>query len=521
MLLELVQDITKLDQDGKEAADHLVASTMDTTWIPNPGPQTDAFFSEADELFYGGQAGGGKSALLVGLSQTQHEKSLILRRIREDAKDLAEDELIGRIHGGARDGWNGSDLVYRGEGHITSFGGCQAETDKQRYKGKPHDLKGFDELPDFLESQYQFIIGWNRSTTPGQRCRVVATGNPPTTAEGLWVIRRWAAWLDPKHSNPAKPGELRWYTTGEDDKEVEVEGRGPHLINGEQVYAKSRTFIRAGLEDNPDLAEDGQYAAMLAQLPKELRDAYRDGRFDLGLKDHPFQLIPTTWVMAAQERWKPKAPEGVPMCSIGADAAQGGEDDNTIVKRHGHWFSEIEVIPGKDTPLGTDIAGKVLAMRRDGAVIGIDCGGGYGSSAYKHFTDNDIPVVAYKGSEASKTKTSGTRYKLKNRRTEVYWKLMEALDPDQPGGSDIALPPDQELLSDLTALRYETNNGTIALEPKKKLIERIGRSTNKGDCVSIAYSVGNTIANMRGGWKSHGQVTIKRSSCSTRNRSRH
>ena len=29
-------------------------------WHPSPGPQTDAYFSEADELLYGGQAGGGK-----------------------------------------------------------------------------------------------------------------------------------------------------------------------------------------------------------------------------------------------------------------------------------------------------------------------------------------------------------------------------------------------------------------------------------------------------------------------------
>lgn len=30
------------------------------TWLPLPGPQTAAFYSEADELFYGGAAGGGK-----------------------------------------------------------------------------------------------------------------------------------------------------------------------------------------------------------------------------------------------------------------------------------------------------------------------------------------------------------------------------------------------------------------------------------------------------------------------------
>jgi hypothetical protein len=88
----------------------------------------------------------------------------------------------------------------------------------------------------------------------GQRCRVLVTSNPPTTADGLWVIRYWGPWLDPTHPNPAKPGELRWFTTigGED---VEVDGQGPHVIPGEPapVMARSRTYLPASLADNPDL----------------------------------------------------------------------------------------------------------------------------------------------------------------------------------------------------------------------------------------------------------------------------
>jgi hypothetical protein len=37
----------------------------------------------------------------------------------------------------------------------------------------------FDEGTDFLESQYRFIIGWNQSTDPKQRCRVIVASNPP------------------------------------------------------------------------------------------------------------------------------------------------------------------------------------------------------------------------------------------------------------------------------------------------------------------------------------------------------
>src|SRR4051794_21010050 len=109
------------------------------------------------------------------------------------------------------------------------------------FKGDPHDLIVFDEGTDFLESQYRFIIGWNRSTDPKQRCRVIVASNPPTTPEGLWVVKYWGPWLDTTHSNPAEPGELRWFTiVGGEDREVD--GPGPHMIEGEAVYARSRNI---------------------------------------------------------------------------------------------------------------------------------------------------------------------------------------------------------------------------------------------------------------------------------------
>jgi hypothetical protein len=57
---------------------------------------------------------------------------------------------------------------------------------------------------------------------------VLGLWNPP---EGFWVVKYWGPWLDKTHPNPAKPGELRWFTTvaGEDR---EVDGPGPHLIEG-------------------------------------------------------------------------------------------------------------------------------------------------------------------------------------------------------------------------------------------------------------------------------------------------
>lgn len=496
MLDELLARAQKLPP---EVHKQVLDKTKHLRWVPNPGPQTRAYFCKADELFYGGEAGGGKSALITGLAVNEHERSLLLRRHRDDAKDLAEQELLSRILDGNRDGWNGADLIYRLGKRTLEYGGCKDMEDRQRYKGKPHDLKAFDEITDFLEAQYRFIIGWNRSSTAGQRCRVVVTGNPPTTAEGLWVIKRWAAWLDPKHPNPAKDGELRWYVTDDDDNDVPVDGPGEYEINGKMVAARSRTFIRAGLSDNPELGDD--YKAVLDALPKELRDAYRDGKFSASLRDNPWQCIPTAWVLAAQQRWNNKPPAGIPMCAMGVDVAQGGDDNNVISIRHDSWFAPLTAIPGKQTPVGTDIAGVIVAQRRDNAMVIIDCGGGYGGSAFKHMVDNGIDAYAYKGAEGSESRTEDRTIGFVNRRTEAWWRFREALDPGQRGGSQIALPNDSRLLSDLTAPTYDTKNGKIRLEAKDELIKRLGRSTDHGDAVVICWYKGPRMASDYGVWK--------------------
>ncbi len=484
-ILSLVGDLSP-DQRGALASAAL-AGTKHLVWIPNPGPQTLAAQSDADELFYGGQAGGGKSDLAVGLSLTQHRRSLILRRYKTDAAALAEraKEILGSEKYEFRQQPT-TTLTYGDR--VTDYGGCQEESDKQRYKGNPHDLIAFDEVSDFLESQYKFIIAWNRSAVAGQRCRVLCTGNPPTTAEGLWVIRHWAAWLDPNHPRPAREGDLRWYTTGADGREIEVDGPGPHLVDGEKVVARSRTFIRARLSDNPDLAATN-YDAVLAALPPELREAYRSGRFDLGLKDDPWQVIPTEWIRAAQARWTERPPPGVPQTSIGCDVAQGGDDSTVLAPLHDWWFAPLVKVPGTLTPTGASVAGLVLQHRRDDSRIGVDMGGGYGGATYEHLKDNGIDVVGYKGAEATPRRTADRMLGFTNRRSEAYWRLREALDPGQPGGSPLALPPGAELLSDLTAPKYEVGPRGITITPKEKLVALLGRSPDEGDAVVIAWYV--------------------------------
>lgn len=481
--------LAKLDEGSKQQLLDALGDERKALWHPNAGPQTDACESLADELFYGGEAGGGKSDLLMGLGVTEHENSLLLRRTNKEASKFIKrfSEIVGH-----RDGWNGQLQTFVLPGRIVEFGGVQLEDDKQKYKGDPHDLIGFDEIADFTETQYRFIIGWNRSANKHQRCRVVAAGNPPTTPEGLWVLKYWGAWLDPTHPRPAKQGELRWYTTinGED---AEVDGPGPHLIDGEPIIARSRTFIRSHLSDNPDLAETN-YASVLAALPEELRAAYKEGRFDASLRDAPFQVIPTAWIEAAQARWTPDGYKGVMMTAMGLDPAGGGRDSAEIAARYGGWYDKIISAKGPDTADGSAMGGIVLRHRRDNCPVIVDVGGGYASGVIVRFKDNGIPYSRFDGSAGSAGVARGSGLKFLNKRAETWWRFREELDPEQQGGSAIALPPDPELKADLATPTWELTPRGIKLESKEDIRKRLGRSPGKGDAVVMALSEGNRAA---------------------------
>ncbi len=82
-----------------------VAHLTERPWLPNVGPQTEAFLSSADVLLYGGAGGGGKTDLGLGLAFTAHRRSLILRRKYANLGSLTERAL--EIHG-SREGFNGS-----------------------------------------------------------------------------------------------------------------------------------------------------------------------------------------------------------------------------------------------------------------------------------------------------------------------------------------------------------------------------------------------------------------------------
>lgn len=480
---EMARLMPFLSSDERAELDSLLTDGL-PLWMAQIGPQTMALESKADIVFYGGSAGGGKTDLLLGAALTEQEHSIIFRR--EAVQLVGLEERMTKILG-TRTGYNSTSGVWRLPGNrVLELGSVKEPDDWQKYQGRPHDLKGFDEITHFLETQFRTLIGWMRTDKPNIRQRVICAGNPPTSSEGEWVIRFWAPWLDPNHPNKAKPGELRWYVTDAQGKDMEVPGPEPVMVCKELMTPKSRTFIPSSVDDNLFLTLTG-YKATLQALPEPLRSQMLRGDFLAGRSDPVWQLIPTEWVKSAMARWRKRDVKG-PMSVIGLDIARGGIDQTTAARRHGTWFDELVTVPGVATKDGPQAAGFVAPLIRNGAPVAIDAIG-VGTSALDFIKGLNITCVPVVGSEKSEMMDKTGNLHFRNKRAEMYWLMREALDPTAE--DPISLPPDDELLGDLCAVRYKVVQAgrfaAILIRDKDEIREVLGRSPDKGDAVAMTF----------------------------------
>lgn len=463
-----------------------------TTWAPLPGPQAEAYYSTADIIGYGGAAGGGKTDLMVGMSLTRHKQSLICRK--DGMQLFGIRERLSQVLGGSQ-GWNGQDRVWRHDSGVIELRGLPHPGDEKKLQGRAHGLKAFDEATELLEAQVRFVMGWMRSEDPTVKPQTLMTFNPPTTVEGRWIIRYFGPWLDKKHRNRARMGELRLFTTiaGED---FETEDDRPFvLFNGQRVFdfdpddfspehiitPKSRTFIPSRVTDNPYYMRTG-YISTVQAMPEPLRSQMLFGDFEAGMEDDRWQVIPTNWVEAAMDRWKPRDAKGE-MDSMGVDPAMGGADKFVIARRHGTWFDDLLRYPGKTVPDGPTGAALVVMARRDRSPVHVDIIG-WGSSCFDFLIANEVQALKVNGSAKSLEITKEGGLKFVNERAADVWRMREALDPTSK--TPIALPDDSNLLADLTAYRWRMTPGGILIESKEEMRDRLGRSPDDGDAVCYA-----------------------------------
>ena len=457
-------------------------------WTPYNTMQKVGKASLAFETFCGGRARSGKSDFLLGLSFTDHKHSIIFRP--EFSQMEALEERSRELLSGTGARYNASPMSKRWRdipgGRTLKFGAIKYDSDVDKYFGRPHDLVAFDEIAKFKEKHYLSVWAWACSVNRDQRVRIVCAGNPPTDPEELWVKRRWAAWVDETHPNPAKPGELRWYVQL-DGKDTEVEGPDAEVIDstGKRLIPISRTFIPGELLD---FYKGTTYEAALDALPDSLRPQLRDGDFSAIQEDQPQQVIQSAWVRLAQQRWESMEKPNVPIRAVGVDVARGGEDQTVISKRWGNWFAPLVKYRGIETKTGQDVAAVVVENMfgtEKQAQIVLDLAG-VGSSPYDILISHNLRVDGFIGASASELTDKSQLLSFANRRAEAWWKFAEALAPDS--GEDIALPPDPEIIADLTAVRWKLTTRGIQIEDKAEIKKRIGRSPDCGDSIVMNYN---------------------------------
>lgn len=243
-------------------------SNAETTWRPNPGMQELFLSCPADEVFYGGAAGGGKTESLLVDAIRQIGKGgyhgLLLRRTYPELEKsliLRSHEIFPKITRGKcrYDSINHRWLFPNHD--IIEFGHCKTRQDVNKYQSAEYHYIGFDELTHFPHEVYLFLFSRLRSRRKEIKCYMRSASNPGGEGHN-WVKKRFIDRL--------KPCRIGYFKRVK-DQDIETDGTDTNSI--------SRCWIPAGVKDNPKI--DKSYETWLNQLPEILRKAFLLGDWNI------------------------------------------------------------------------------------------------------------------------------------------------------------------------------------------------------------------------------------------------
>ncbi len=421
--------------------------------------------------------------LLLGWALTGARKSIIFRRTYKQFTNIIDRGKA--ILGSSYNDYNANSMTFKNipGKRVLELGAINTEADVANFMGRPHDFIAFDEVSNFYESMYLFLIGWNRTEVPGQRTRIISAGNPPTNTDGEWVVRRWGPWLDPSYPNKAESGEIRWFVRM-NDQDIEVENSEPvtHTLPSgktEKLLPTSRTFIPAKLEDNQYYGEE--YRATLQAMPEPFRSKMLYGDFGVVFEDNPYQIVKSDWVYIARERYDNLLKEGVIRelrygnANYGLDVAEGGKDFSALCKIIQNVVIYIQYKQEADSTKLHDWVLREMGKDKASAPIVIDANG-FGSGVFYQLRRSGVhKAMGIKGSTAVNYKDSTGTMSFVNLRAYLWWSLREALDPDGP--IKLALPPDPKIVKDLIMPRwFRDDKDRIGVERNEIISQRLGRS---------------------------------------------
>jgi predicted phage terminase large subunit-like protein len=265
-------------------------------------PQGEFLLLDCHEALYGGAAGGGKTdALLMAALRwvdLPGYNAIIFRKTLEDHK--RPEGLIARTHqwlGNTEAKWNGEDFKWTfPSGATLSLGYMDNDEDVYHHQGAAYNFIGWDELTQFQQWQYQYLISRNRRL---ENCYIPLQIRAATNPGG-----RGHEWV-----------------------------KQYFLVEGAK---NNRAFIPAKFDDNPFL-DRRSYELALGKLDPVLRKQLREGSWEaaLGTMFHRdwFTTIersqaPTNikrvryWDMAATTASEARDPDYTAGALVGVDKGQ-------------------------------------------------------------------------------------------------------------------------------------------------------------------------------------------------------
>lgn len=211
--------------------------------------QAEFINATADEVLFGGAAGGGKSyaqmvdALIYAIRYPGSRQLILRRTYPELEKSLIR--VAQAIY--PREIFSYNATKYTGKftnGSSIDFGHCHAEDDVYKYQSAEYDVIRFDELTHFTEFMYRYLMSRIRGVNDFPKA-VKSTTNPGGVGHA-WVKARF---IDGAVPNEEKNGRL-------------------YL----PAYVTDNTFL---MKSDPD------YVKRLKALPKRERRALLNGDWDI------------------------------------------------------------------------------------------------------------------------------------------------------------------------------------------------------------------------------------------------
>lgn len=197
------------------------------------------------------------------------------------------------------------------------------------------------------------------------------------------------------------------------------------------------------------------------------------------------QLISRAWVENAVSRYyvyvasRGNQPP-TDYCIMGQDVAEFGKDWNYSCFRYGGYVPPLIGWNGVD-PDTTAIKAANLFNEKLGTRCFVDATG-VGSGVAPRMSR--LGVEAHSVKVAERATYSVEEGSFKALRDQLWWRVREWLRTD-PGAM---LPPDDDLLQELTTPAYTVQGGTIRVTDKKTMRELMGRSPDKADALCLTFA---------------------------------